>query len=164
MWGVLFYLQYSNLCLARYSFMIKWHLFFLISHELMQRLKQQSDANFVAGQLFALPKGLLTNNISLLTCFVSPPPAPPDGQYEDGQNTNQNQMKNACLVFIVFQVLKVLLMKILKMQPPIFYFLLFLLPFTLAQSFLQIFKTSFNIQLYIANSTDPVNIAPVEEK
>ena len=73
-------------------------------------------------------------------------------------------MKNACLVFIVFQVLKVLLMKILKMQPPIFYFLLFLLPFTLAESFLQIFKTSFNIQLYIANSIDPVNIAPVEEK
>ena len=30
--------------------------------------------------------------------------------------------------------------------------------------FLQIFRTSFNIQLYIANSIDPVNIAPVEEK
>ena len=46
-------------------------------------------------------------------------PLPPvlNGKYQDRKNTNQNQMKNACHFHIGFQVLKVLLIKICKIQP-----------------------------------------------
>ena len=41
-------------------------------------------------------------------------------------------MKNICPFYIVFQVLKVLLIKISKIRPPDLLFLVFLLGFTLA--------------------------------
>ena len=46
-------------------------------------------------------------------------PSPPvlNGKYQDRKNTNQNQMKNTCYFYIGFQVLKVLLIKICKIQP-----------------------------------------------
>ena len=44
-------------------------------------------------------------------------------QYQDGWNTNQKQMKNVHPFCIVFQVLKVLLIKICKIQTPDLLFL-----------------------------------------
>ena len=49
------------------------------------------------------------------------------------QNTNQNQMKNKCLFFIVFQVLKVLLMKICKIQPVDLLFLVVFIKFYISR-------------------------------
>ena len=46
-----------------------------------------------------------------------------NGQYQDGWNTKQKQMKNIYPFCIVFQVLKVLLIKICKIQPPDLLFL-----------------------------------------
>ena len=48
-----------------------------------------------------------------------PPPQPRvlKEQNQDGWNTNQNQLKNTHLFHIVFEVLKVLFIKICKMQP-----------------------------------------------
>ena len=53
-------------------------------------------------------------------CPLSKPPYPPvlTGQYQDVWNTNQNQAKNTYPFYIVFQVLKVLLVKICKTHPP----------------------------------------------
>ena len=68
-------------------------------------------------------KGLLTK-ITFVTLkgfclFKHPPPPIFNGQYRDGWNANQNQMKNTCPFYIVFQVLQVLLIKICKyIQPP----------------------------------------------
>ena len=45
-------------------------------------------------------------------------------QYQDGKNTNQNQMKNTCPIFIIFQVLKLLLTKIYETQPSDLLFLI----------------------------------------
>ena len=59
----------------------------------------------------------------------------------DGQ-----QIKNAHPLYIVFQVLKVLLVKICKINYQIFYFLLFYISFNISRyPFPQIFRTSFNI-------------------
>ena len=61
-------------------------------------------------------KGLLTNGFCL---FKHSLPPVFNGQYRDGWNANQNQMKNTCPFYIVFQVLQVLLIKICKyIQPP----------------------------------------------
>ena len=61
------------------------------------------------------------------------------------QNTNQNQMKNKCLFFIVFQVLKVLLMKICKMQPIDLLFLVVFISFYISRiafhKFLELYST-----------------------
>ena len=48
----------------------------------------------------------------------SPQPSVLNRQNQDGQNTNKDQMKNSCLFYIVFQVLKVLLINISKIKPP----------------------------------------------
>ena len=52
-------------------------------------------------------------------CPLSKNPPPPvlNGQNHDGWNANQNQLKNKHLFHIVFEVLKVLFIKICKMQP-----------------------------------------------
>ena len=63
---------------------------------------------------------------------LSPTPPVLKGQYQDGQNTNQNQKKNTCRFYIVFQVLKVLLIKICKIQS---LDLLFIVVFNLLLSF-----------------------------
>ena len=48
----------------------------------------------------------------------TPPPSTVlNGQYQDGQITNQNQKKNTCHFYNVFQVLEVLFIKICKIQP-----------------------------------------------
>ena len=46
------------------------------------------------------------------------PPQPPvlNRQNQDGQNTNEDQMKNSCPFYIVFQVLKVLFINISKIK------------------------------------------------
>ena len=46
------------------------------------------------------------------------PPLVLNGQYQDGWNTNQNQAKHTRTFYIVFQVLKVLFIKICKTHPP----------------------------------------------
>ena len=51
-------------------------------------------------------------------------------QYQNGQNTNQNQMRNTYLFYIVFQVFKVI--KNCKIQPPDLLFIFGLLGFTSA--------------------------------
>ena len=56
----------------------------------------------------------------------TPLPSPPsvlNRQNQDGWNTNQNQLKNTNLFYIVFEVLKVLLIKICKIQLLDFLFL-----------------------------------------
>ena len=68
-----------------------------------------------------------------------------NGQDQNGQNTNQNQMKNTCLLYIVFQVSKVLLLKMCKIQPPNLLYLVVFISFNIRRHhFLQIFRTSFN--------------------
>ena len=78
----------------------------------------QHQKVFMIMWLGSVNKYLLLN----LTDFVwkQKPPHPPvlNGQYQNGQNTKQNKMKNTCHFYIVFQVLKVLLIKICKIQPP----------------------------------------------
>ena len=49
-----------------------------------------------------------------------------DKQYQAECNSNQNQIKGTCPLSIVFQVLKVLLTKIYKIQPPVISFLIVL--------------------------------------
>ena len=44
-----------------------------------------------------------------------------NGQYQNGQNTNQNQMKNTCPFHIVFQVLKVRPTKVCKIEPDLLF-------------------------------------------
>ena len=68
-------------------------------------------------------------------------------------------MKNTCPFYNVFQVLKVLLIKICKIQPPDLYFLLFLLTFTSADiifhKFLELHSTlsekKFSSQIVLFN-------------
>ena len=55
----------------------------------------------------------------------SPPPVLNE-QYQAGWNTNQNQIENIHLFDILFQVLKVLLIKIYKIQLPVLLFLVVL--------------------------------------
>ena len=78
---------------------------------------------------------------------VKPPPPVPYRQYQAVWNTNQNQMKNACLFYIVFQVLKVVLLKSYKIQLPVLLILVvFYISFYASRyHFLQIFRTSLNI-------------------
>ena len=67
-------------------------------------------------------------------------------QYQNGQNTNQNQKKNVCPFYTVFQVLEVLLIKICKIQPLDLLFLVIFISFYINRyHFSQIFKTSFSI-------------------
>ena len=66
----------------------------------------------------------MLNRFCLLSRNLHPPVL--NGQYQDGWNTNQNQMKNAQPFYTVFQVLKVLLIKIYKIQPPDLLFLVVL--------------------------------------
>ena len=62
-------------------------------------------------------------------------------QYQNGQNTNQNQKKNVCPFYTVFQVLEVLLIKICKIQPLDLLFLVILISFYINRyHFSQIFK------------------------
>ena len=68
-----------------------------------------------------------------------------DGATTTGWNTNQNQMKNICPFYSVFQVLKVVFMKNFKMQPPDLLFLV-------------INRTSFNIIRKKRFSTQIFNI------
>ena len=63
---------------------------------------------------------------------------------QDGQNTNQNQMKNTFPFYTVFQVLEVLLGKICKLQLPDL-FIVFISFYISKYHFSQIFRTSFNI-------------------
>ena len=66
-------------------------------------------------------------------------PPVPKGQYQDGQNTNQK-----CLH--LFQVLKVLLIKICKIQSLDLLFLAVSVSFYISRyHFSQVFRTSFNI-------------------
>ena len=64
----------------------------------------------------------------------------------DGWNTNQNQMKNAHPFYIVFEVLKVLIIIICKMQPLDLLFLVFYVRFHISRyHFSLIFRASYNI-------------------
>ena len=65
------------------------------------------------------------------------------GQYQDGWNTNQNQIKIHAFYYIAFQVLKVLLVKSCNTRPQDKLFL-FVLHISKYHSW-QIFRTSFNI-------------------
>ena len=60
----------------------------------------------------------------LLSRTLHPPVL--NGQYQAGWNTNQNQIENIHLFDILFQVLKVLLIKIYKIQLPVLLFLVVL--------------------------------------
>ena len=66
-------------------------------------------------------------------------------------------MKNTCPFYNVFQVLKVLLIKICKIQPPDFYFLLLVVFISFCINryhFSKIFRTSFNIiwkKIFVTN-------------
>ena len=75
-----------------------------------------------------------------------PPHHVSNGQYQDGQNTNQNQMKNICLFYIAFQVLKERLIKICKAELSDLLFLVVFISFYISRyHFSQIFRTSFSI-------------------
>ena len=63
-----------------------------------------------------MSEGLSTNNFLFVKQKTLQPPAF-NGQYENGQNANQDQMKNTCFFYIVFQVLKVRLIKIWNIEP-----------------------------------------------
>ena len=78
-------------------------------------------------------------------CYETSPLPVRNGQYQDGQNTKQNQMKNTCLFYILFQLLKVLLLKICKIEPPDLLFLVVLHQQIPRYYFPQIFRTSFNM-------------------
>ena len=72
-----------------------------------------------------------------------------NGQYQNGQNTNQNQIKNTCPFYILFQVLRLIPIKICKIQPlDILFLVVFIvfISFDISRyHFSQTFKTSFNI-------------------
>ena len=88
-------------------------------------------------------------HITLITfnrfCPLSRNPVPcSDGQYQDGKNTNQKQMKNTYSLYIIFQVLKVHLIKICKIKPPDILFFVFISFYIICRHhFSQIFRTSF---------------------
>ena len=97
----------------------------------------------------------------------TPPPSVLNEHYQDGKNTNQNQMKNTCPFYIVFQVLKVCLIKVCKIQPPDLLFLVVFISFYISRyHFSQIFKTSLNIiwkKVSVTNFpflTDPLKPPP----
>ena len=79
-----------------------------------------------------------------------PNPPPPtlhvlNEHYQDGKNTKKS-MKNTCPFYIVFQVLKVRLIKVCKIQAPDLLFLVVFISFYISRyHFSQIFRTSFNI-------------------
>ena len=69
-----------------------------------------------------------------------------NGQYQNGENTNQNQIKNSCLFFMSFQVLKVRLIKICKAeQSDLLFLVVFISLYFSRYHFSQIFRTSFSI-------------------
>ena len=69
---------------------------------------------------------VMLNRFCLLSKNPSTPP-PPSPPVLNGQcQANQNEVENTCPFSIVFQVLKVLLIKIYKTQPPALSFLLVL--------------------------------------
>ena len=77
---------------------------------------------------------------SLVICEVV------NGQYhQNGKNTKQNQMKNTYVFYIVFKVLKLLLIKICKIQPPYLLFLFVFIGFyiSIRYHFSKNFRTSF---------------------
>ena len=81
-------------------------------------------------------------------CLLSTPPPPVlNGEYQYGYYTKQNQMKNTSPFHIIFQVLKVLLIKTeRKIEPPDLLFTVVLISFYISRyHFSQIFRTSFNI-------------------
>ena len=74
----------------------------------------------------------------LLSKKKNPPPVP-NGQYQDGKNTHQN-------FYIVFQILKVLLIKIFRIQSLDLLFLVVFISFYINRyHFSQVFRNSFNI-------------------
>ena len=87
---------------------------------------------------------------------VKQPSHPPvlNGQYQDGQNANQNQMGNRCPFYIIFQVLKVLHIKICRIKPPDLLFLVFL-GFTSADiifhKFLELHLTLSEKKIFVTN-------------
>ena len=96
-------------------------------------------------------KALSTNNFRnawrILSVKQTIPSCPVlNRQYQDEYNTNQNQMKNMLHVYIVFQVLKLPLKNICKINHQIFYFLLFYISLYIIRLlfFSQIIRTSFN--------------------
>ena len=83
-------------------------------------------------------------------CLLSNPPSTTlalNRECHDTYNTNQYQMKNTCPFYILFQVLKVLLIKICKIHLADLLFLVVFISFYISryQFFLQMFRTSFNI-------------------
>ena len=74
-------------------------------------------------------------------------PNPPflNEQYQDWYNTSQSQMRNAYSFYIIFQVLKVLLIKIWKIQQPDLLFLVVFISFDISiitfQTFLELHST-----------------------
>ena len=59
---------------------------------------------------------------------------------------NQNEMKNKCPFYIVFQVLKVCLLKTCKIEPPNVLFVVVFISFYISRyNYWQLFRTSFNI-------------------
>ena len=77
----------------------------------------------------------------------SPPSPVLNGEYQYGYYTKQNQMKNTSPFYIIFQILKVLLIKTeRKIEPPDLLFIAVLISFYISRyHFSQIFRTSFNI-------------------
>ena len=69
-----------------------------------------------------------------------------NGQYQNGLNTNQSQMKNTCLFYIAFQVLKVCVLKRFVVQSHQVLFLVVFISFYISRyHFSHIFRTSFSI-------------------
>ena len=85
---------------------------------------------------FVMLNGFCPLSNTTLPPHPIPYPSVLNGQYQDGQYTKQNQMKNTCPFYILFQVLKVLLKtepeKFVRQSHQVFYLLLFLLAFTSA--------------------------------
>ena len=96
-----------------------------------------SNIKFYLAQLYLSPYSSDGQQITFLLFLT-------DNIDQDGQNTNQNPMKNTFPFYIVFQVLKVLLGKICRMQFPDL-FIVFISFYISRYHFLQIFRTSFNI-------------------
>ena len=76
-------------------------------------------------------------------------------------------MKNTCPFYIAFQVLKLLLIKKFKMQPPDLLFLVVFISFYISRChFSQFFRTAFNInrkKIFVTNFpflTDSLNPPP----
>ena len=89
------------------------------------------------------------NGFCLFNKKKTPPPLYVlNGQYQYGSYIKQNQTKNTCLFYSIFQVLNVLLIKICKIEPPDLLFIIVLISFYISRyHFSQICRTSFNIYL-----------------